>query len=177
MRALVFASLALILSTGHGPTSLCNPSHAVPRANPTFVLKVEPIEMIENGPALVKLRLVYQGFRPIYYSSFYQLLPQEWWIKVTAPASWVVVAEPDRCAICGPDVALELKPGQELTEVVILHQRYACIPKGKCSLTFCWYFSVLAQDASGKCVVPRRAGQTEIVSAVTEVDVVQATSD
>jgi hypothetical protein len=102
-----------------------------------FSLKARVVESLAGGPLVIELTLINSGTEPITIASFGIPLEQQRRIGVVAPNTWKSrpAALNGRLGTIG---AHEMKPGDQLSELIYVHHRYDEVPAGKAILQCQW---------------------------------------
>jgi len=101
-------------------------------------IKAEAIDAVADGPVIIKVNLSYKGKKPLTVLDWTPF-PNKY-IHVHAPEHWT------RRDAWGRDIKAlvlprTLKPGEQYSEFVFLHHRFAKILPGKASLKVHWLFA------------------------------------
>ena len=103
-----------------------------------FYLRSTVVEALEGGPVIIKITLVYQGKQDIevHQSSIERPF---FHIEAGIPGEWKQKLGPLFGSMFGsPDGHRTIKPGEEWSETILLHQLYDNITPGSARLKFGW---------------------------------------
>jgi hypothetical protein len=136
----------LLLALG----TLFTSAGVAPPAEDAFVCSAEPLELLEGGPATIRLTLKYRGDLPISVMSSC-LAGLDPYVEVTAPKSWgqrgprsatsgkmSIEDISDGISIGPAPLPCQVKPGASFHTIVHLHHRFANVPAGTSKLSVRW---------------------------------------